>query len=679
MAPAAGPTAAVSDGAHGDGNPDFFFLPPLVGDPSSEPTFEPGMFNGRLHPVLTVHTLPAPNEELDACGGNGKFGPVAVPAVPDEEMYKLNWDTDDGDLTAGVPYRLCVWGSLAVFELAPELRTPLGFVDIQPVTGGMKNLKTGEVFTFNDGRVIPIKFRIEQGALSYDPDDQTRYIVGTEFTVDDGGGSAVLVDESGDTLLAAVDIPAGAISTGDEVTIVIAQEEPQYPPENPEGIPQCLPGGLLQSNWCYQIRTEPALYPFQTDVRVEICVDADPVPVSLRDDLLVHKSSDGETVEYLPWAEPTIIGSDCSGFPEFGGADGILGWLGQWATRIFAPRELRASVFGSVPKGLGGTGGSFSDFGGAVPELPDLVVSSLDLQTTNVTPGGMIAYDYTVSNIGGEGPAADPTFGVATYLSSDAVLDDSDMELGDGYSSWTYHLSVGWSQSWAESDVTIPTSVSPGTYYLIVVADDKPGLPPNYYPGVIEADESNNWLAASGVLEVTSIQIDGVLSAGEWDGATVIPVSGDGTTLYVTNDESYIYFAMSIPTPAASGDGFLVRFDNENDGVLDPDEDNICIDAPGSRPGDCHSYESSGELWWGAADLQQNGAWATKSDGAGKVFEVARPLASGDEYDLNLSLGDTVGYCAAYFTGSTYVQYPTGCVYAQTNLAGYAKLTVSGP
>lgn len=364
MAPAAGPTAAVSDGAHGDGNPDFFFLPPLVGDPSSEPTFEPGMFNGRLHPVLTVHTLPAPNEELDACGGNGKFGPVAVPAVPDEEMYKLNWDTDDGDLTAGVPYRLCVWGSLAVFELAPELRTPLGFVDIQPVTGGMKNLKTGEVFTFTDGRVIPVKFRIEQGALSYDADNPDA--LGTEFTVDEGGESAVLVSESGDTLLAAVDIPEGAVDAGDTVTISISQELPLY--EDANGDLQCLPGGLLQSNWCYQIRTWPEAYEFNIDVRVEICVDAEPVPERLRDALRVHKYNEEEGLVELPWAEPTLIGSDCTGLPEFGAATGVFDWLGRWAGRLLAPKELHASVFGSVPKGIGGTGGSFSDFGGAVPE-----------------------------------------------------------------------------------------------------------------------------------------------------------------------------------------------------------------------------------------------------------------------------------------------------------------------
>src|SRR5215475_11815268 len=41
-------SALLSDGAHGGGNPDFFFLPPLVGDPTSSRNFTPGQFNGRL-------------------------------------------------------------------------------------------------------------------------------------------------------------------------------------------------------------------------------------------------------------------------------------------------------------------------------------------------------------------------------------------------------------------------------------------------------------------------------------------------------------------------------------------------------------------------------------------------------------------------------------------------------
>jgi TolB protein len=361
LAPGDGPSAAISDGTHSDGNPDFFFLPPIVGDPSSDPNFEPGMFNGRLHPVLAIYANPG-----DGCTGDLTYGPVGVPVVPDEEMYKLEWDTDAANLSANTTYRLCVFSSA-------DGGTMLGFVDLLPVTGGMKNVRTEDTFAFQDGRVVPVKFRIEQGALSYDPSEPDA--LGTEFTVDDEGGVAVLADET--QALAAVAVPAGAVPEGTEVTIVIAQEEPQY---TETGTAECLPGGLLQSDWCYQIRTEPELYQFQEPVRVEICVDVSLIE-EYADDLLVHKYNETEGLVALPWADPLLIGSTCGGMGQYGAAaapsPGLFGRLGQWARRLLTPPDLLASVLAEVPKGLGGMAGSFSDFGGAVPAAPEPLTEPL--------------------------------------------------------------------------------------------------------------------------------------------------------------------------------------------------------------------------------------------------------------------------------------------------------------
>ena len=132
--------------------------------------------------------------------------------------------------------------------------------------------------------------------------------------------------------------------------------------------------------------------------------------------------------------------------------------------------------------------------------LPDLIVAEIILNSATVYADDPFAFTFTIKNIGGEGPAENPTFDVAGYLSTDAVLDGSDtMILGpDGssgtYSVWTYHLSVGWSHSLSISDGDI-TETAPGTYYLIVDADTLPGQAPNFYPGVEESDEDNNWLA----------------------------------------------------------------------------------------------------------------------------------------------------------------------------------------
>ncbi|MDH5549259.1 MAG: carboxypeptidase-like regulatory domain-containing protein, partial [Gemmatimonadota bacterium] len=177
--------------------------------------------------------------------------------------------------------------------------------------------------------------------------------------------------------------------------------------------------------------------------------------------------------------------------------------------------------------------------------------------------------------------------------------------------------------------------------------------------------------------------IDGVLSPGEWDRAVEILVRDfgeyTGTTVYAMSDVSNVYFALRIPQPApTSGDRFLVRFDNANNGVLELNEDQICAATPPSDWFDCHSYQSSEGMSWGAVDVQQDGSSAMTSDVAWKTFEVARPLSSGDPYDFSLVPGDIVGFCAAYFTGSSYVDYPAGCIYAGSDLSGYAELEVGG-
>lgn len=352
-------SALLSDGAHGGGNPDFFFLPPLVGDPTSDPNFTAGQFNRRLRPVMAVF------KGSDQCNlSNVKrkvFGPVIVPASSTEEMYKLDWNTSV--LKAGTQYRLCVFGSSA--------GKSLGFLDLAPVSNAMKNIQIGDVIKFQVGRVLPVKFRIEFGALSYDPSQPAA--VGTEFTVDKSGGSVTLVDATGTKFLAAVTVPANAVPQG-TVTVVVATEAPKFDSK-------CLPTIPNQSNGCYQIRTEPELFPFAQLVRVEICVDPSPVTPSLRDSLRVFKFNTTQGLVALPPADPTLIGPDCQGSglglngiaPERG-RDGVVWQLAHLAGRLLAPRDLHAAELlgGTPPKGIGGLTGSFSDFGGAVPACADV-------------------------------------------------------------------------------------------------------------------------------------------------------------------------------------------------------------------------------------------------------------------------------------------------------------------
>ena len=66
---AGGPSALIMDGAT-NGNADFFFLPPLVPDPSGGANFDAGKFNGNLAPVVEVCELTGdPRQGAADCAG----------------------------------------------------------------------------------------------------------------------------------------------------------------------------------------------------------------------------------------------------------------------------------------------------------------------------------------------------------------------------------------------------------------------------------------------------------------------------------------------------------------------------------------------------------------------------------------------------------------------------------
>lgn len=155
----------IVDGAHSSGNPEFFFLPPLVPDPSGHPNFDPGAFDATLSPVVEICEL-VPAGEVCVGGPvlatftttSGSGAEVVRLGEPDAEHYIVNWHTDAFDLNPEVMYRITV-----LVE-----GTVLGYADVDVVGTGrdLKSVATGEFIGLVDGRTLPIKFRIEQGALS---------------------------------------------------------------------------------------------------------------------------------------------------------------------------------------------------------------------------------------------------------------------------------------------------------------------------------------------------------------------------------------------------------------------------------------------------------------------------------------------------------------------------------
>ncbi|HSH75805.1 MAG TPA: hypothetical protein VLA09_08990, partial [Longimicrobiales bacterium] len=203
---------AISDGAHAGGNPDFFFLPPLAPDPSGHPMFDPDAFD------------PAPSPRVEICEVTGAACAAVQPAgfpivfgmtggeastdvrvVTADEHYVVNWHTSDYELDAMATYRIGVYVDTQ----------PLGFADLDLVSSGseLKNVNTGEYIALEDGRTLPIKFRIEEGfrpgSISLLPMDWRMPVGATVQFATEVSGAA-----GGEIVWAVDGIPGGDASVG---------------------------------------------------------------------------------------------------------------------------------------------------------------------------------------------------------------------------------------------------------------------------------------------------------------------------------------------------------------------------------------------------------------------------------------------------------------------------------
>jgi len=158
-----GPTADIVDGGHGGGNPFFHFLPPLVaGAPSGvnvgglSPVVDVCVWNGANCTAPIAHYTTDPTNTTTTQAGNSE----TVRASNDG--YIVNWHAHDFDLVVGQIYRICVSAGSQRF----------GHADVSVVgTGGaLKDVNSNQFIGLVDGRTLPIKFRIEDGALDEETD-----------------------------------------------------------------------------------------------------------------------------------------------------------------------------------------------------------------------------------------------------------------------------------------------------------------------------------------------------------------------------------------------------------------------------------------------------------------------------------------------------------------------------
>ncbi|MHB8482144.1 MAG: CARDB domain-containing protein [Nitrospiria bacterium] len=118
----------------------------------------------------------------------------------------------------------------------------------------------------------------------------------------------------------------------------------------------------------------------------------------------------------------------------------------------------------------------------------DLLMTSVSTTATSVIRGGTVSLSYTVKNQSIGGASA---FRIGFYLSTDSNITTTDKLLSSAY--FKNGLGPGVSFSGTVT-LTIPTTVTPGNYYLGAYAD--------YTNAVVESDETNNGLATSGTIQV---------------------------------------------------------------------------------------------------------------------------------------------------------------------------------
>jgi hypothetical protein len=260
------PASTISDGANG-GNPDFFFLPPMVSNPASDPNYEPLRFHDGLAPRLTVEICLLQGSPVNAQGQPvatdcvagapvKKFGvgTVRLMGMPDG-FYQVSWNTRESNLDVTKYYRIKV--------LVEGAATPLGFADIDPMDNRsqVKNTRTGELISLIDDSTRPIKFRVEKSALCPGENLCTSTII-TNHTPN-GEPQIVQVMGSDGSAIAGVLIPDGFLPSTSPQSVVLTIERVNTGVNNLAAGTQSIPCHenlpLQQFDSCFHFSTIPQL------------------------------------------------------------------------------------------------------------------------------------------------------------------------------------------------------------------------------------------------------------------------------------------------------------------------------------------------------------------------------------------------------------------------------------
>ncbi len=671
---------AISDGAH-DGNPEFFFFPPLVGSPSGTEYFGDNAFNPDLAPFVRICELnvgepvTGPEPEPECVADVGPDLPMTVDFT--NELYKVNWKTSDFPLDTNTHYRV---------QVMVGSSTVVGFRDVDPDPGPPVASCTDEPYCqFNYGNTIPIKVRIE--ALAFCPPGVTCQT--KSFSLD-GGVSFDLETTFGTTLL---DIPDQTTLTSSGT--VTFQECDVYVDDDPSiqfDLPTfgtCLETDILTDDF------NPVLEVTATISLCDLDFHALGLTAAQAGDLRVHHFRGDGGIEALHPAD------NCGEFASLpsNASQGLASRIRDKVLSLFTPSTLMAS--GAVGHRSGG-GGGLTTFGSkfmlALPGKIDFVNAA---DATRVAPAGSVLPTAAkVTDLHGRAVAgATVRWNVATAEVEGSVGpkegDDScEYDPGADDVVCTTGTSGVVEVEWTLAD-------TPGTNKLTAagrgIADSRDALvcqdastPPSarncngprnsdYTLGPFDpftpilydendddlieepADETFEEIAEGTRLLFTAIgcepgfgtpiAIDGTMAPGEWDCALqeTFPVnlSGGSTvdaTLYYMNDGTDFHLAVVVPGTGRVN-GLRIEWDSNGNGSANGREagDDVWEFEPEGGEADKFVDEkcsTSSQSSCGHDDAAFGGSMDTEAAfnntvGGQTVYEMSHPLSAGDTCTLD--------------------------------------------
>ena len=191
------PSLLIVDAEHGDDGSHFYFLPPMVPNPGAT-----GVFDATQPAVVEVCELIDEGPDCEETITVFSVDDGTIDVSVEDEHYLALWHAGDFVLELDKLYRI------SVFVGAQEL----GYADVEPVANGsgLKNIDTGEVIGLVDNRTLPIKFRIEEGAIDEGITIDATALSAPTFSIGGVGGGSFSTDTP-----QVLDLAPGVYSVGE--------------------------------------------------------------------------------------------------------------------------------------------------------------------------------------------------------------------------------------------------------------------------------------------------------------------------------------------------------------------------------------------------------------------------------------------------------------------------------